>query len=274
MTGYELAERRSQLGLSVETLAADLNKHVDEVRQWETITGNLPRRLALELDWHLANRAQEQAMERSGLPPCPWAEAKAKEIDPKKLESIKRVAGELEAHHKTCDLCQRRAAFAATLPPLPRPPMSASVSAIVTISEAIRRLPKWLRPAATGAVLIGGFTLVRAFFVLLVSRGANMGQTLLMVLAAVGVGAYGGAVGGLAYALVKKPAARLGKIGPYVIGLVCMYAYLLAFAIPLNLFTNDDTFRTPSDWLIGAIIGTAFGLFIGHSWFREKTKAN
>lgn len=273
MTGYELAERRSQLGLSVETLAADLNKHVDEVRRWETITGNLPRRLAGELDWHLANRAQEQAMERSGLPPCPWAEAKAKEIDPKKLESVERVADELEAHHKTCDLCQRRAAFAATLPPLPRPPMSASVGAIVTISEAIGRLPKWLRPAATGAVLIGGFTLVRASIILLVSRGANSVQALLAVVMAIAAGAYGGAVGGFAYALVKEPAGRLGRVGPYVIGLVCMYAYLLAFGIPLAVFTKDDTFRTPSDWLIGAIIGTVFGLFIGHSWFRQKTKA-
>lgn len=272
MTGYELAERRSQLGLSVETLAAALNHHVDEVRRWETIGGNLPRSLARELDWHLATVAREQAMERSGLPPCPVAETKAKEIDPKKAESLDRVVAELEAHFKTCDLCQRRAAFAETLPPLPPPPMSGSVRVIAFVSEAISRLPQWLRPAATGAVLVGGLTLVRAFFVLLVSRGANMGQTLLAVLAAVGVGAYGGAVGGFAYALVKKPAARLGKIGPYVIGLVCIYAYLLAFAIPLDLFTNDDTFRTPSGWVIGAIIGTLFGLLIGHSWFRQKTK--
>ena len=270
MTGLELAERRSRLGWPIDRLAAELDRHVDEVRRWESVTGNLPSGMVRELDWHLANAERRQAIERAGLPPCPWAEAKAQEIDPKRPEQVERVLAQLEAHHKTCDICQQRAAFVATLPPLPPPPMSASVRAILAISNGIRRLPRWLRPAATGAVIIGGFTLVRAAVVLLVSRGANAGQTLLAVLGAVGAGAYGGAVGGFAYALVKKPAGHLGKAGPYVIGVVCMYAYLLALGVPLILFTNDDTFRTPTGWLIGAIIGTVFGLFIGHSWFRRK----
>jgi len=271
VTGIELAERRSRLGLSIDQLAADLDKHVDEVRRWETVTGNLPGGMVRELEWYLANAERHHAIERAGIPPCPWAEAKAREIDPKRPEHVERVIAELEAHHTTCDICQRRAGFVATLPPLPPPPMSASVRAILAISKGIRRLPKWLRPAATGAVIVGGFTLVRAAIVLLVSRGANAGQTLLVVLEAVGAGAYGGAVGGFAYALVKKPAGHLGKAGPYVIGIVCMYAYLLAFGVPLTVFTNDDTFRTPSGWVIGAVIGTVVGLFIGHSWFRQKS---
>jgi hypothetical protein len=269
VTGIEFAARRSRLGISIEALAADVNQHVDEVRRWETVTGELPRSMSRSLEWSLANLEREQAMERSGIPSCPWAEAKVKEIDPKRPASMERVIADLDAHRKTCDICQRRAAFAATLPPLPTMPLSPSLGVIVAVSDTIKRLPPWLRPAATGAVIVGAMTLVRAFFMLVFSRGANAGHTLLIVLEGVAVGAYAGAIGGAAYALVKKPAGYLGKAGPYVIGVICMYAYLLAFGIPLTLFTSDDTFRTPGSWLIAAIIGTVFGLFIGHSWFRK-----
>lgn len=269
MTGLELAARRSRLGISLEVLAANLNQHVDEVRRWETVTGQLPRSLSRRLDWTLAGHERAAAFARSGLPDCDWANAKVQEIDTSKPADSERLIAELDAHIKACEICQRRAAFAETLPPLPPMPMSPTLGAIVAIGKAIRRLPQWLRPAATGAVIIGAMTLVRAFFMLVFSHGASAGHTLLIVLEAVGVGAYAGAIGGAAYALVKKPAGHLGKVGPYVIGVVCIYAYLLAFGIPLTLFTSDDTLRTPGDWLIAAIIGTVFGLFIGHSWFRK-----
>jgi hypothetical protein len=273
VTGLELAAQRSRLGISIEALAADLNEHVDEVRRWETVTGDLPRDLSRRLDWILASHERAEAFARSGLPDCDWAEAKALEIHTSKPADSERLIAELDAHIKTCEICQRRTAFAETLPPLPSMPTPPTLGAIVAIGNAIRRLPQWLRPAATGAVLVGAWTILRAFFILLGTRGAHAGHTLLMVLEAVGLGAYGGAVGGFAYTLAKKPAARLGVFGPYALGLACGYAYLLAFGIPLRFLTSEETFRTTSGWVLLVIIGTVFGLLLGHFLFR-KTKEN
>src|SRR5512147_484913 len=203
MTGLDLANRRVQLGQSVEQLAELIDHHADEVRRWETIPGELPGSLTRELEWVLATFERRQAIERAGIPTCEWLDANVHGIDTKNLKAVQRLVDEIHEHEKTCAVCRQRQAFEQTLPPLPRMPMGMTARAIVSVTEAIRRLPVWLRPAATGAVL----------------HGAQLGQTLLVVLGAVGLGAYGGAVGGVAYALVRKPAERLGAVRPYAIGL-------------------------------------------------------
>jgi hypothetical protein len=149
-------------------------------------------------------------------------------------------------------------------------PLPPTARAMIGVTTAIGRLPSWLRPAATGAVIVGAMTVVRAVFVLLFQRGAQALQTLGMVLAAVGVGAYAGAVGGFAYSLAKKPAERLGTFRPYALGLACGWAYLLSFGIPLTLFTHEEFFRTTTGWVILAIAATTLGLVVGHAWFRRR----
>jgi hypothetical protein len=72
------------------------------------------------------------------------------------------------------------------------------------------------------------------------------------------------------YALVRKRFRKFGRVGDYLTGLACMYAYLLAFGIPLAVFTREKMLRDPVGWLIMAVLGTVFGLAIGHSWFREE----
>lgn len=269
MTGLDLANRRVQLGQSVEQLAELIDHHADEVRRWETIPGELPGSLTRELEWVLATFERRQAIERAGIPTCEWLDANVHGIDTKNLKAVQRLVDEIHEHEKTCAVCRQRQAFEQTLPPLPRMPMGMTARAIVGVTEAIRRLPVWLRPAATGAVLLGALTIVRALFILPFQHGAQLGQTLLVVLGAVGLGAYGGAIGGVAYALVRKPAERLGAVRPYAIGLACMWAYLLAFGLPLKLFGGEDMLQTTSDWVVLAIVATLFGLLIGHVWFRK-----
>jgi hypothetical protein len=73
------------------------------------------------------------------------------------------------------------------------------------------------------------------------------------------------------YALVRKRFRKFGRLGDYLTGLACMYAYLLAFGIPLAVFTREEMLRDPVGWLIMAVLGTVFGLAIGHSWFERST---
>jgi hypothetical protein len=269
VTGLDLANRRVQLGQSVEQLAELIDHHPDEVRRWETIPGELPGSLTRELEWVLATLGRRQAMERAGIPACEWLDARFREVDSKNANALQHLVDEIREHEKTCAICQQRSAFERTLPPLPPMPMGTTARTVVAVSEAIGRLPAWLRPAATGAVLLGALTILRALFILPFRHGTQLGQTLLVVLGAVGLGAYGGAVGGVTYSLVRKPAERLGAARPYAIGLACMWAYLLAFGIPLKLFGGEDMLQTTSDWVVLAIVATLFGLLIGHVWFRK-----
>lgn len=269
MTGLDLANRRVRLSQSVEQFAELIDHHSDEVRRWETIPGELPGSLTRELEWVLAALERRQAMERAGIPACEWLEARFREVDSQQVDAVQRLVHEIREHEKACAVCQQRSAFERTLPPLPPMPMGTTARSVVAVTKAIGRLPAWLRPAATGAVLLGALTILRALFVLPFRHGSQLGQTLLVVLGAVGLGAYGGAVGGATYSLVRKPASRLGAVRPYAIGLACMWAYLLAFGIPLKLFGDEAMLQSTSDWVVLAIVATLFGLLIGHVWFRK-----
>jgi len=122
-----------------------------------------------------------------------------------------------------------------------------------------------------GAMIVGAWTLLRAVFLIGAGSAPLNRGTVLTVLGAIGVGAYGGVVGGVAYRLARGPSRRLGRAGDYVTGVVVLYAYLAAFGIPAALFTSDDTFRSPAGWIAFLVIGTLLGLVIGHSWFRTRT---
>jgi hypothetical protein len=256
-------------GISVEGLGALMQTHVDEVREWQATPGDLSKALADRIHWHLAVLDHERRMRESGLPTCPWAEAhETKMSQAGGMKELGRLMTELEAHVASCDICRRREAFAATLPPLPRPPMPFYLKALGTVALRVQRLPGWAQPAATGALIAGGITLVRALFVLALQPRRLNATLLLAVLAAIGVGAYGGLAGGLAYTLVRARARRFGRLGDYITGIVCAYATLLAFGVPLALFAHDDTFRSFEGWVIFFVGATVFGIVIGRRWFR------
>lgn len=268
MTGPELNRRLTELGLNVEKLAAFMGKHPDEVRGWTTIEGNIPGGLARELEWILAVHARGQAMERSGLPVCDWMEAHAEETGGD-AAAIERRLAEADAHVRTCEVCRAREAFAATLPPLPPMPLPLHVGVIAKITELVQRLPRWARPAATGAIIIGAMTLFRALLSVVLRPSSVTPQLLLIILGAIAVGAYGGLVGGVAYALVRGPTRRFGRLGDYFTGVACAYAYLAAFGVPAALFTNEEMFRSADGWVILLVVGTLFGILVGHTWFKS-----
>jgi hypothetical protein len=270
MTGQDLAQQIAAVGYSPDDLAKSLHRHRDEVNVWLASRGPLPKGLARELEWVFAVRARERLMEQSGLPTCSWMAQHAdfSTGDPKAL--AKRVA-DIEAHAKVCPVCLRRAAYAATLPALPPMPVAPHVRLLAAVARGVRRLPVWARPGAVGALVIGGWTLLRAMMFLVLGRAPLSPRLLLTVLAAIGLGAYGGLVGGVAYTLVRNPTRRLGRAGDYVTGVACAYAYLAAFGIPAAIFTEEEMFHSAFGWVILLVIGTVFGVVIGRSWFRSAT---
>ena len=271
MTGIELRQRRTELGLSVNDLSQMVSAPAGAIERCEELGAPLPKTLSRRIDWILANEERRQVMKANGIDECPWLERYQQGMAGAGVKDMEDRLRELQTHVKACPLCQRRQAFASTLPPLPPPPLSPLVRILFAIVEQVQRLPKWARPAAVGALLIGGVTVLRAVF-LVTLQGVPLSASLLMtILVAMAIGAYGGAVGGLAYGFVRDKCRKFGRIGDYLTGIVCMYAYLIAFVIPLSLFTEEEMFRTTSGWVIMAIVGTVFGLLIGHTWFRETT---
>ena len=184
MTGPELSQRRSRAGLSVDELAEALNRHVDEVAAWEQIPGTLPRAVDRDVEWILASAERGRAFEAAGIPVCPWVTERERELDARDSKALEVWITQSEAHAKTCDVCQRREAFGRTLPPLPPFPMSPQLRLLASVAGTIQRLPGWLRPAAVGAILIGGLTIVRAILLLVLRRAAPSLELLLTVLAA------------------------------------------------------------------------------------------
>ncbi len=264
MTALEATEARAQLGLTTEQLAADLGVTEREVLAWEAGEVTLPKGLARRLAWNAAVAQRKAALERSGLPVGPWvAELNAAPPPKSPKESQARFAA-MRKHGAECAICKARGEWATkNLPPLPEPPLPAWITLLNMLQKAISRLPAWLRPAAWGGILAGALVLTRAVIGAL-TYGLSV-QLLVTVGETIGVGVYGGAVGGLAYTLVRRATRRLGRFGDYVTGVVCVWAFFAAFAAPLALFTSDPDFRSPVVWWIGAIVGVVFGVIIGRN---------
>ena len=153
MTGAEMTQRMAQLGLDVDKVAELLGRHPDEVRSWTTIRGRLPGSIRRPVEWVLTLEQRNRLMRGSGLPTCAWMEAQASlRVPARDRAALRSHVAALEAHVAGCEICQRRRTFAATLPPLPAPPVPAHVRAVLWLVRALRRLPPWARPGgARGA---------------------------------------------------------------------------------------------------------------------------
>jgi len=89
-------------------------------------------------------------------------------------------------------------------------------------------------------------------------------SVLLQIPAAIFVGAYMGAVGGVVYAVFHPPLRRaLRGWGSLLTGLLCAYGYMLAFGVPAALFSHDpETNGMVADPIFWGV-ATVFGLFVG-----------
>ncbi len=270
MTADEARAARAELGLTTEQLAAELAVTEGEVIAWEAGRIRVRQRFAQQLAWLTASTRREAALEAAGIPHCPEAErlaAAVEAIPPGKTRERTRVLEEMVAHARGCPTCTARKRYIDEhLPPMPPMPLPGWLTVLGKLKQAISHLPKWLRPAAWGALVVGTIVIIRATFTGL-ARGFSL-DLLWMALAALGVGAYLGMVGGLVYALVREPFRRFGRPGDYLTGLAVMYGYALALGLPLAIFNLDPMFRTVSGWVVLAFLGTVFGLVIGRSWFR------
>lgn len=268
MTGQELTRSITELKLSADDLGRIMDRPREVVIGW-LASHQLPRQVSRQLEWHLALHRRDQQMREQGIPTCQWVERHVT-AQPADTDALEKHLAELEAHLSSCAICQEREAFAATLPPLPPMPVALHVRVLGQVSDGVHRLPAWARPAAFGALLVGALTLLRAIVIVVVRQAPITSDLLLTVLAAIGLGAYGGLVGGVAYSMVREPTRRLGRAGDYVTGIVCVYAYLAAFGIPATFFTDEEMFHSAIGWTILLIVGALFGVIVGHSWFRSS----
>ena len=129
-------------------------------------------------------------------------------------------------------------------------------------------LPKWLQPAALGALILAGIVGIRLVFVLpvvLFTEPSGIPRLFIALIAA----SAAGAAGGLAYSLVGQPMLRIPVIGRGLTGIVCVAAYLLPLLYFSTLIFGQETvpLTTPLGPQVATVCILGFGLFIGYSWF-------
>lgn len=167
-TADEARAAREMLGLSVEQLAPELGLTPPVVEAWEAGRIRVPRRIMAELRWRAAVFERTRALDESGLPVCPWVARWHAESGSSARERRARLEL-LMTHTRSCPTCEARERYLAErFPPLPPRPVPGWMGAIAWFDARIKRLPRWLRPVATGALVFAGYSLVR--MVLLVPR--------------------------------------------------------------------------------------------------------
>ena len=136
----------------------------------------------------------------------------------------------------------------------------------------LQHVPAWLRPAAYGAGILAAivsFRLVLALPSILASPMSAI-EPLLAILAA----AAAGASGGFAYTLVRPALRKLGRIGNYLTGIVCVGAYLSALMLVAPVAFGEQFIEGPEGWVAVGITTLLFGLVVGHAWFSPATRSD
>lgn len=167
MIASEARAARIKLGLSEDAIAAITNTTPAVVVAWESGRIKIPRHIAQDLTWRVAQAEREAALEASGLAECSWVSAFEAEPVPEKLDAATAHFARLEEHAKGCDVCRAREAFLAErFPPMPPPPVAGWLAIVMPIADRVRRLPAWAQPTATGALLFVAYSLLKLIFLL------------------------------------------------------------------------------------------------------------
>ena len=258
---FDVRAARERLGLTPEALAATLHVTEGEVRGWED--GSIrPRRDTCRQLEYLAARAEWDAgMAASGLPACEWLEPRLLRLEHGAGDRAWiALRNEVTGHLAACETCRAREAWAREhLPPAPTPPLAGLYRLALAADAGIDGLPEWARPAAYGAIALALLTSVRVLF-LIPSMLRSPASTLAAALGTVLLAAAAGAAGGLAYSLTRPWPARLGWIGGYLSGIVCVAAYLGAFGV-IALFTFGIPER--GDLVVMLVIGVFCSVLFG-----------
>jgi hypothetical protein len=206
----------------------------------------------------------------SGLAECVWV-ARWMDVTPPNGPTQREHLNALRRHAATCPQCTARSRFISqNFPPMPDLPVPGPVRALRIAGKALGRFPRWVRAAAVGAAAVGVVTVLRVLGMVVAGEGPSLLGALGLIFAAIAGGAYLGAVAGLTYAIVRDPLRKIGRMGDYAAGVLCVWAYLLASLIPMQLLTGRPAFPTPDYAAAVAVGGAVIGAIIGHVWFRRR----
>jgi hypothetical protein len=270
MTAEDLARARALLGLSHGELAAEMGLTEPVVRAWEDGSLRIPKEYAIQIVWRAAVAERQAALASSGLPECTWV-ARWMDIAPPRGAAQREHLDALRKHAATCPQCTARARFIEeNFPPMPDLPVPTPLRLLRAAGKALKRLPQWLRATVVGAVAVGIFTILRIAGMAIAGEAPAPLEALLLIAGSILGGAYLGAVAGITYAIVRDPLRKIGRAGDYVAGILCVWAYLLASVIPMQLLTGRPAFPTPQDAAAVAFGGAVVGIIIGHLWFRRR----
>jgi hypothetical protein len=271
MTAADLTRARALLGMSTGELAAEIGLTEPVVRAWEEGSLRIPREYAIQIVWRAAVAERQAALASSGLPECTWV---ARWMDAAPTQGGPAQRQHLEAlrrHAAMCPHCTARARFVEqNFPPMPDPPVPQALRALRAMGTTLQRLPPWLRAAVVGAIAVGLITVMRVAGMAVGSDGPSPLDALLLIAGSIVGGAYLGAVAGITYVIVRDPLRKIGRAGDYLTGILCVWAYLLASVIPMELLTGRPAFATPDDAAALALGGAVIGAIIGHFWFRRR----
>lgn len=270
MTAEDLTRARTLLGVSPGELAAEMGLTEPVVRAWEDGSLRIPQQYAIQIVWRAAVAERQAALASSGLPECVWV-GRWMDASPPRGVAQREHLGALRRHAAECPQCTARARFIEqNFPPMPDLPVPAPVRALRVAGKSLKRLPQWLRAAVVGAVAVGVFTILRVAGMAVAGDGPSPLDALVLIAGSIVGGAYLGAVAGITYGIVREPLRKIGRAGDYVAGMLCVWAYLLASVIPLQLLTGRPAFATPDEAAAVAFGGAVIGAIIGHFWFRRR----
>jgi hypothetical protein len=71
------------------------------------------------------------------------------------------------------------------------------------------------------------------------------------------------------YAGVRGPLRRLGRVGAYLTGMLCVWTYLGALAAVAPIAFGEPMIEDGASVVIFLIAGAFFGLLVGHWWLRD-----
>lgn len=126
----------------------------------------------------------------------------------------------------------------------------------------------YLGPPLFGAVAL--FAIVGVGLLAKLPNIVRNSALLLPSLAALASATGAGCLAGVAYVVLGRPARRVHIIGPYLAGVITIAAYMGALLLASPFFSAEPLVKGRSDLMLFAGITVFFGLFAGHSWFRER----
>ncbi len=165
MDAAEAVAIRERMGLTRESLAAELGVTPDVIAAWESGRMQMSKRIGRELQWRQAALDREAALMASGLAECTWMNAWENETPPASLKAQSAYLERGIQHSKSCPVCMARDKYLAdNFPPMPPRPMPFWIEAFGKVGDRVARLPRWAQPGAWMGMAFGAYTFVQLMF--------------------------------------------------------------------------------------------------------------